>query len=194
MQITYLELKSQEAMNYFAELAKLRITVFRDFPYLYEGDLKYEEKYLQSSYKKPESFVALAMIGDKIVGAATAFAMRDQKLEFKEPLIAAGFDVNKICYFGESVLLKEYRGYGIGHKFMDLRLNFAKQIKAEKAFFCAVVRPEEHPLKPTGYSPLDEFWKKRGFEKTDIYCNFAWLDIDEKNETQKRLRYWYKNL
>jgi hypothetical protein len=30
------------------DLAQLRITVFREFPYLYDGDLAYEQNYLRT--------------------------------------------------------------------------------------------------------------------------------------------------
>jgi len=33
-----------DLIPYIADLARLRIQVFRDFPYLYDGDLGYEKK------------------------------------------------------------------------------------------------------------------------------------------------------
>ena len=33
--------------DYLEDVARLRIEVFRDFPYLYDGTVEYEEKYLQ---------------------------------------------------------------------------------------------------------------------------------------------------
>jgi len=44
-----LEVKSligNEINSVLPDLARLRITVFRDWPYLYDGTLDYEEKYL----------------------------------------------------------------------------------------------------------------------------------------------------
>lgn len=192
--INFIELKSLDAMKYFTEIANLRIQVFHEFPYLYEGTLKYEEQYLKSSFKKAESYVCLILDEDKVIGASTAFAMRDQKNEFKKPLQEAGVDVSQVCYFGESVLMKEYRGLGLGHKLMDFRLNFAKEHRFESVYFAAVVRPDNHPLKPAHYRSNDAFWLKRGFIKTDIYCEFSWQDIDEKHETIKKLRYWYQKI
>ena len=40
------------------DLAKLRIEVFHEFPYLYEGNLAYEENYL-SMYVESESSVCV---------------------------------------------------------------------------------------------------------------------------------------
>ncbi|MCX8509604.1 MAG: GNAT family N-acetyltransferase, partial [Rhodobacteraceae bacterium] len=39
------------------EVAKLRITVFRDWPYLYDGDLIYERKYLAAYLESADSLV-----------------------------------------------------------------------------------------------------------------------------------------
>ena len=46
-QINFLLLKDKEIASYRDEIAKLRIEIFRDFPYLYDGDFEYEKKYLK---------------------------------------------------------------------------------------------------------------------------------------------------
>ena len=52
-----LERLSGDKLNqYIPELAELRIRVFRDFPYLYDGDLTYEEKYLQTYFQYKNAF------------------------------------------------------------------------------------------------------------------------------------------
>jgi hypothetical protein len=61
--------------------------------------------------------------------------------------------------------------------------------------FCGVVRPENHPLRPTDYVPLDAFWRKRGFEKMEnVHCSISWQDLDEPQETTKQLAFWQKML
>ena len=52
------------------DVARLRIDVFRDWPYLYDGDADYERDYLRA-YQSPGAVVVAAMDGDRIVGAAT---------------------------------------------------------------------------------------------------------------------------
>ncbi|HLL24828.1 MAG TPA: GNAT family N-acetyltransferase, partial [Kofleriaceae bacterium] len=44
---------------YLPALAALRIRVFREWPYLYDGSLAYEEAYL-ASYVSPDAIVVLA--------------------------------------------------------------------------------------------------------------------------------------
>jgi len=63
------------------------------------------------------------------------------------------------------------------------------------AAFCAVVRPEDHPLRPKDYVPLDAFWQKRGYAKADgLVTRFAWKDIDRSGETEKPMQFWMRAL
>lgn len=177
-------------------LARLRITVFRDWPYLYDGSLDYEQSYLRKLAEAPNAVVVAAFDGSKMIGAATAASLAGHASEFAEPLRVRGYDVDRIFYFGESVLLKAYRGHGLGHAFFDHRE--AHALKAgpyTHATFCGVVRPEDHPLKPNDYAPLDAFWRKRGYEKIDgLVGSFAWKDVDQPDETAKPMQYWMKAL
>ncbi len=177
-------------------LAKLRIQVFRDYPYLYDGSMDYEMQYLQTHINAPHSIVVVAFDGDQIVGASTALPMAAETENIKLPWIEKGYDVEKIFYFGESVLLKEYRAQGIGVAFFEHREKWAKACgQFELTTFCGVVRPEAHPLRPDNFVPLDAFWSKRGFTKTeDIVCHIDWKDTDEEQETEKPLHFWMKRL
>ena len=46
---------------FLPELARLRIRVFREYPYLYEGSAAYEEKYLKTYANVPESVMVLVL-------------------------------------------------------------------------------------------------------------------------------------
>ncbi len=196
MKIRFAEFRGPAANDFLTELADLRMRVFQDYPYLYEGDLDYEKKYLNTYFASPKSFVALCFDDQKIVGACTAILLADEQPEFQKPFLQKGLEPQKICYFGESVLLPAYRGQGIGNSFMDLRLSFAKEFAdVNMAAFCAVIREDNHPMKPHNYSPLDEFWKKRGFAKMpDFITEYSWRDIDEKTESVKKMQFWSKKI
>ena len=175
------------------DLAALRLTVFSEWPYLYDGDRAYEEEYLRDFMEAPEGILVVACDGDRIVGAATASSMSGQKAEFRAPFEARGFDVSRLFYFGESVLLAEYRGQGIGHAFFDHREAQARRCGATAATFAAVVRPEDHPDRPAGYVPLDAFWHKRGYAPVEgLVTRFDWKDHGEAAETPKAMQYWMR--
>src|SRR5690606_864112 len=131
-------------------LARLRIEVFRAFPYLYDGDLAYEEKYLATFAQSRDAFVAAAHDGEQIVGCATGSALDTNHDALIAPLRAAGVDLASTFYNGESVLSAAYRGRGLGHAFFDQREAHARARGYKRACFCAVIRPDDHPRKPEG--------------------------------------------
>jgi GNAT superfamily N-acetyltransferase len=176
-------------------LAELRIRVFAEWPYLYEGDLAYEKAYLHEFASAENAVLVVARDGIRIVGASTASPMTAQAAEIRDPVSAAGFDPEAIFYFGESVLLPEYRGRGLGHAFFDAREAHAKACGAKMAMFAAVIRPNSHPERPTDYRPLDAFWRGRGYDKVDgLTCSIAWRDHGEDAETPKPLQFWQREL
>lgn len=181
--------------EYLAALAVLRIEVFREWPYLYDGDVAYEERYLAPYAATADALVAIAWAGDELVGAATALPLAAHSDEVVPPLVAAGYDPATVYYFGESVLRRDFRGRGLGHRFFDEREAFARARGYRTAAFCAVDRPADHPRRPADYVPLDRFWGKRGFvRRPDIVGQFAWKDLDADAETAKPMVFWTKAL
>ena len=178
------------------DLARLRIIVFRDWPYLYDGTLEYEEKYLQKFAAAKGAVVITAYDGPDMVGASTGAPMIEHADEFGEPFKKAGYDISKIFYCGESVLLKSHRGYGLGHAFFDGREAQARKLGGfEHSSFCRVVRPDNHPLKPADYAPLDPFWHKRGYAPVPgIVATYDWKDVDQSVETRHEMQFWMKTL
>lgn len=175
------------------DLAALRMAVFADWPYLYDGDPAYEAAYLREFVAAPDGVLVAACDGGRVVGAATASPMRAQKPEFRAPFEARGLDVSRLFYFGESVLLPEYRGQGIGHAFFDYREAQARQCGADAATFAAVIREADHPDRPQGYVPLDGFWRKRGYEPVEGFITeLAWKDHRDADETPKPMQYWLR--
>lgn len=184
---------SGEALKPFiAELARLRILVFRDFPYLYDGDLAYEEKYLQTYVQCPDSVIVLAFDGDKIIGASTAIPLKYETDEVKKPFVENGYNPDEIFYCGESVLDKNYRGLGIGVRFFEHREAHAADLGGFKHItFCCVERPLDHPRRPADYVPLDKFWNKRGYIKhPELKTTYTWKDLDDTEETPKPMTFW----
>lgn len=177
------------------DVARLRIAVFRDWPYLYDGDLDYERGYLEVYRNNPRAVVVGAFEGERLIGAATGLPMLDHDDDFSAAFAGRAEDMQRMFYCAESVLLPARRGQGVGHRFFDLREAHARQLGLRHAAFCAVIRPVDHPMRPADYAPLDPFWRKRGYVPVDgAVAQFGWKDVDQPAETDKRLQFWMKPL
>ena len=66
-------------------LAHLRMTVFRDWPYLYDGTLAYEQEYLAKFAAAKGAVCIAAYDGADIVGASTGGPMLESDQEFIAP-------------------------------------------------------------------------------------------------------------
>jgi GNAT superfamily N-acetyltransferase len=177
-------------------LARLRTDVFRDWPYLYDGDPAYEECYLATYAQSPRAAVVVAYVGEEVVGAATCLPLADETGNVQAPFLARGWDPARFFYYGESVLRPELRGRGIGVAFFEAREAHACAVSdCDFAAFCGVVRPPEHPACPPDYVPLDAFWKRRGFtRRPDLVCRMAWKEVGAEEEREHDLVFWMKSL
>jgi len=177
------------------DVARLRIEVFRAWPYLYDGDLDYERKYLQSYRDSDKAIVVGAFDGHRLIGASTGAPLTDHADDFATAVEGTGLNLAEIFYCAESVLLPDYRGQGVGHSFFDLRETHAQALGFKKCAFCAVQRPVDHPMRPASYRPLDAFWKARGYKPMpDVVAQFSWKDVGEDRETLKPLQFWIRDL
>ncbi|MBO0343760.1 GNAT family N-acetyltransferase [Roseibium limicola] len=177
------------------DLARLRIEVFRAWPYLYEGSMDYEKGYIERYEKTSGAVIVGAFSDGRLVGAATGEPLEAEVIQFRGPFEDKGLNPATIFYMAESVLLPDFRGQGIGHRFFDEREAHARKLGFTEAAFCAVIRPDNHPLKPDDYQPLDPFWKKRGYDKLNgVRVHFPWKDVGEADETEKPMQVWMREL
>lgn len=176
------------------DVARLRIEVFRAWPYLYDGDLDYERTYL-TAYQSDGAVVVAAFDGAKIVGASTGAPMTDHADDFAAAFADRPEKLSEIFYCAESVLLPQYRGHGLGHVFFDAREAHARKLGARYCAFCSVIRPQDHPARPADYRPLDGFWRKRGYAPLPgVIAHFSWKDVGEDQQSEKSLQFWMRSL
>lgn len=191
-----LHLSGSAIAPYLADLARLRISVFREFPYLYDGTEEYEARYLQTYLNSPASIAVLVLDGEKIVGASTGLPMAHEEVDFQKPFITHGFNPQTLFYCAESVLLPEYRGRGLYKTFFQGREDHARQLGGfTHLTFCGVERPADHPLRPARYTPLDTIWRRFGYEQhPELRTTYTWKDINEVAESPKPMVFWVKTL
>jgi GNAT superfamily N-acetyltransferase len=182
----------EEALD---DLAALRIAVFRDWPYLYDGDPDYERAYLRRYRDRPGAILVGAYAGDRLVGAATGSPMEDHAGDFGAAFATTGLPLERVFYCAESVLLPAWRGRGIGHRFFDTREAQARALGRDHVAFCAVVRPDDHPARPPEARSNDAFWRGRGYAPLPgVVGSFAWRDLGDAAETAKPMQFWLRRL
>lgn len=181
---------------YLEAVAELRIAVFRDWPYLYAGDRDYEKQYLATYSRSPESLFVLAFDGERVIGASTGIPLTDETAAFQKPFRDRGIALGDVFYFGESVLRREYRGHGLGHRFFDEREAYARRLGRFKlTAFCSVERAAADPRRPADYRGNDVFWNKRGYlRQDDMFCEIEWREVGAQQPNLHRLRFWLRPL
>lgn len=186
-----------EIADAFDDLAQMRMDVFREFPYLYNGgDKEYELHYLQTYAESHRSMALTVYDEGTIIGATTCIPLKDETAEVRNPFENTGPAIENIFYFGESIVLKPYRGLGLGHRFFDEREAHARSFQEYKwTCFCAVNRGGNHPSQPPDYRPNDVFWNKRGYTKvTELTTFMSWVDVGEEQESEKLMEFWMREL
>lgn len=195
MSLRFDSLVGPEITGALDAVARLRIEVFREWPYLYDGDPAYEASYLSAFAASPQAIVVAASDGGEIVGASTGAPLSDHAEDFAEAFRGSGIALEEVFYCAESVLRAPYRGQGAGHVFFDRREDHARRLGFRFAAFCAVVRPDDHPARPAEYRPLDDFWRHRGYERAQgVMAQFSWKDIGKMQPDAKPLQFWIRDL
>lgn len=187
-------LRGKEIIPYIHKIAKLRITIFRDYPYLYEGEMSYEERYLLMYSQTDNAMLVIAEDDDKVVGAITGLPLTESMKEIKDLFIAKNIPAERIFYLGEIVLLQEYRSKNIGYMMYQQFENAVKEIEFyEKIALCEIVRAENDLRKPLDYKSLNSFWHRQGYVKRpDLVAEFSWKEIGANEETKHPMVFWIK--
>ncbi len=180
------------------DLARLRIGVSWEFPYLYDGSLAYEQDYL-AGYASTEGAIVVTACdpvdGNRIVDAAAAMPLAAEHGELLAAFQTAGLPITDMYYCAESVLEASYRGRGAGHAFFDHREAQARALGFAECCFLAVDRPADHPRRPSNYRPHDAFWAKRGYRiEPGFKASFTWRDLDETAASPKSMSLWRRRI
>ncbi len=181
---------------YFADLARLRTMVFRSWPYLYDGQPQTDGPQYNHYGRSPRAGIVVAFDGAAAIGCSTCLPLADEDADVVAPFTAAGLPPDRFFYLGESVLLPQYRGQGIGVSFFAEREAHARQVSdADFTCFCAVRREPDDPRRPSDATPLDAFWRKRGYAPLPgIACTMAWEEVGGSGKLAHTLDFWAKTL
>jgi GNAT superfamily N-acetyltransferase len=178
----------------------MRIEGFRDFPYLYEGNFAYEEKYLEGYAKEARALLIRVLDGEDLAAVATATPLAssaDIVAEAPERFAALGHDPAEFYYYAEILVKKAYRGRGIAERIYRERERLAREWGYKHLCLAVVQRPEAHPLRPADYKSPERIWVRDGFVKTTIEIAFSWPTILAPGKVEDRenpMTFWMRRL
>lgn len=182
--------------TYIDQIGQLRISVFSEFPYLYDGQLQYERDYLVMYAKSQEASLVIAEVNGEVIGATLGLPLKDSFEDCKKPFIKQEESIDDYYYLGEILLQKNYRGFGVGRAlYEEFEKALAHHNGYKKLTFCHVIRPENHPECPKDYFSLEEFWRNRGYHiDPHLMGLFEWKEIGGTKPIRHPMSFWSKEI
>jgi len=188
-------LSGPDAREYFEDIAQIRISLFSEYPYLYEGTIEHEKEYLETYFKSSCALILLVFDGQKIVGFSNSIALSEESEEMKTPFIEHKLNLSEYLYIGEVMIYKPYRNKKILRKFLEFHENTALTQGYSHMIFMTVERPDNHPARPDNHRLLDPVWKHFGYQQIPgLQIHFMWPQVDTNQDTENTLAIWQKNI
>lgn len=194
-------LVGSEILNYVEEIASFRIRYFKDFPYLYSGNLAYEAAYLKGYSNDERSLLILVTNQDgNLVGVSTSLPLSTNSSILDgtgELFKRCGFNPAEYFYYGEIILDYSIRGKGLSRQILEIQDRYSISRGFTKVTLATVVRESSDVRMPDMYSSTDEIWTKLGYELTQIKFEYAWPTIQKDGSVLEQLNpmvYWVKKL
>lgn len=184
-------IRGPEIENHIDDLGRFRIKIFREYPYLYDGNIEFERVYLSPYSRNPESLLLILQDARGIIGACTGTPLTGEDNDFQNAFM--GENKDEIYYIGAVILRADSRGQKLGSRLLSTALSLIDMKRFKKTSLCTVDRGLNHPRRPGNYCPPDYLWEKYGFVKsTYLLAYLAWTDIGQKIETKKPMNIWFK--
>lgn len=178
------------------DVATLRLEIFREYPYLYQGRREDELKYLITYAEAPDACVILAYHGHAVIGAVAGMPLIHEDAQMLDAF-AAGieFPLNVAYYIGELLFLPAYRNCGLGQKLLDRLECHIRSLGRYRTLTCATVeRPDDHPLRTRDYIPITRFLARTGFVRlSGVTTSFMWSETDGVKRDHP-MQFWSKEL
>lgn len=177
------------------DLATLRINIFREFPYLYDGVREDELKYLRLYMDTPDAFVISVKDAGIMVGAATGVPLRYEQDSLITPFKGTSYSIEELFYVGELLFYPKYRACGLGIRLLEQIEEQVCRLGNYRYLTCAtVVRPGHHVLCPESHIKIDRFLDRTGFVLLPgVTTSFAWKEVDG-NYYDHPMQFWIKEL
>jgi len=132
---------------------------------------------------------------EKVIGAVTGIPLAEAGEKFLIPF-ATNQPVDSIFYLGEILLLKDYRGKGIGYQLYKMFEDWVrKKQQYQTIAIVEVIRDQHDPRKPKHYTPVHKLWEKLGYvEHPEMAIQASYKEVDSDGKIPHSLVYSFKDL
>jgi hypothetical protein len=190
----------KDAEKYTDLLAQLRISEFKEYPYLYSGNIEAERKLVAEYAQDEKGMIVVAKINGKTAGLLSGIPLVSNaqivsgiKAFFEKQKV----NINEYYYCGEGIILPEFRHLGLIKMLLNKQDEQAKKWQFKYVCALTVFRDETYFPKPKAYTSTDSLWTHLGFIKTNLRTNFIWPTIQKNNsiiEQENTVEFWTKTL
>ncbi len=189
-------LQGKQIIPFIQKIAEFRIEIFHEYPYLYDGSLCYEERYLHMYSQTEDAVLIVATEDEQIIGVVTGLPLKASLNENIELFSKYHMSLDGIFYLGEIVLLKKYRNKNIGFSmYQKFEETVRKLGKYKNIALSEVKRPDNDPKRPTDYKSLTEFWHRLGYVKyPKLVAYYSWREKGDTVETKHPMVFSMKEL
>jgi GNAT superfamily N-acetyltransferase len=168
---------------YLQTLSDLRLEAFKEFPYLYVGNIEDEVSYAQLYTSAPEGILVIAFQDETIAGLYSGLPLNASGAfisAWHDKLIEEGVDLTNYFYAGELIVKPAFRKKGLGAQLMTRLIQEVDAMGFSGFMGVTAIRAYDHPLRPQGYFDTDAIWGKYGLEKIPVVLTGTWptLQLD----------------
>lgn len=181
-------------------VARLRLDFFKEFPYLYRGDIESEKKYLEAYLADERSMIVVAKIDNELAGVFTGLPLVSNAeivSDVKDLVVKNGDNPADYYYYGDILILPKYRQLGLTRKMFAAQDKMAQLWKYKYVCALTVVRSASHPLAPASYKSYDKIWNHLGLLKTGMRITHHWPTIQPDGsviDTNNEMEFLSKSL
>ena len=187
----------REVLSLEEEFVAFRLSEFRQFPYLYEGTAAAECAYLKAYAAESNSMLVTIREAGRAVGMLTSVPLLAKSFPayggFADGVRQLGHDPAEFFYFGEAIVLPEYRNRGLARRGCGMIEAYARLLGYRFGCMATVSRLADHPLRPVGYQDPGPVFAAFEFKKTRLTSVFAWPTVqpDGSVKTQENTMDWW---
>ena len=182
--------------NYVNEISEICLKGYKAYPYLFQDTLFEQAQYVNKTYVgKSESRACIAFKGNEVIGIAMGIPLSLTEVKYQAPFKEKGYPVENFFYWGELVVLPEEQKQKTGELIYKTMGEKILENRFDSLCFCTIERPDDHPKRPDDYQPLDNLWRKLGFEKHDeLSFTGQWREDLNGDEIDHPMVYWIRKI